>query len=179
MDENRRKERLKQLVQVLIDKKNSGKQAGSIAKLASMGVKEFKNISYKFKEIFGIRIHFSPGLQLILPNDQLEMVNFVEEKVLENEEKPNDGFTSIDHIATLLMHVMFFRKGKITETELKKIMTDKLKIEWEKPDSLHGGKSAKQIIGQLEKDNIIKRVSVTQLSVQSQVENNVARELVY
>ena len=96
---------------------------------------------------------------MILPNDQLEMVNFVEEKVLENEEKPNDGFTSIDHIATLLMHVMFFRKGKLTETELKKIMTDKLKIEWEKPDSLHGGKSAKQIIGQLEKDNIIKRVS--------------------
>lgn len=49
MDENRRKERLKQLVQVLIDKKNSGRQAGSIAKLASMGVREFKNISYKFK----------------------------------------------------------------------------------------------------------------------------------
>ena len=46
---NRRNERLKQLVQVLIDKKNSGKQVGSIAKMANMGMKDFKNISYKFK----------------------------------------------------------------------------------------------------------------------------------
>ena len=51
MDENRRKERLKQLVQVLIDKKNSGKQVGTIAKLANMGVKDFKSISYKFKVV--------------------------------------------------------------------------------------------------------------------------------
>jgi len=49
MDDSRRKERLKQLVQVLIDKKNSGKQVGSIAKMANMGVRDFKNISYKFK----------------------------------------------------------------------------------------------------------------------------------
>lgn len=179
MDDNRRKERLKQLVQVLIDKKNSGKQVGSIAKMANMGVRDFKNISYKFKEIFGISLHFSPGLQLILPNDQLEMVRFVEEKVLGQGEKHDDKFNSVDHIATLLMHVMFFRNGKLTETELKKIMIDKLSIEWDKPDSLHGGKSAKQIVSQLEKDNMIKKVSVAHISVQSQIEGNLTKELTY
>ena len=88
------------------------------------------------------------------------MVNFVEEKALREEEKHNENFTSIDHIATILMQVMFFRKGKLTEPELKRIMTEKLQIEWEKPDSLHGGKSAKQIINQLEKDNMIKKSSL-------------------
>ena len=96
---------------------------------------------------------------MILTNDQLDMVNYVEEKVLKREEKPDDGFTTIDHIATLLMHVLYFRNGKITETELKNIMTEKLKIDWDKPDSLHGGKSAKQIVSQLVKDNMIKKVS--------------------
>lgn len=179
MDANRRNERLKQLVQVLIDKKNSGKQVGSIAKMANMGMKEFKNIAYKFKEIFGISLHFSPGLQLILTNDQLDMVNYVEEKVLKREEKPDDGFTTIDHIATLLMHVLYFRNGKITETELKNIMTEKLEIDWDKPDSLHGGKSAKQIVSQLVKDNMIKKVSVAELSVQSQIEGALTKELTY
>ena len=106
-----------------------------------------------------MEMHFSPGLQVILPRDQQEMAAFVEEKVLSPEEKPETNFSSLDHIATMLMHVMFFRNGKITEPEMKKIFIEKLKIEWDKPDSLHGGKSAKQLISMLEKSNIIKRVA--------------------
>jgi len=87
------------------------------------------------------------------------MVNFVENKVLEPLEKSADAFTSIDHIATMLLTVMFFRKGKITEPQLKHIFTEKLQIEWEKPDSLHGAKSAKMIIAKLEKDNILRKIS--------------------
>lgn len=87
------------------------------------------------------------------------MVNFVENKVLEPLEKSADAFTSIDHIATMLLTVMFFRKGKITELQLKHIFTEKLKIEWEKRDSLHGAKSAKMIIAKLEKDNILRKIS--------------------
>ena len=98
-------------------------------------------------------------MQLIFPPDQLEMVNFVENKVLEPQEKSPDKFTSIDHIAVMLLTVMFFRKGKITEPQLKKIFSDKLDIAWDKPDSLHGTKSAKMIIAKLEKDNIIRKIS--------------------
>ena len=106
-----------------------------------------------------MKMHFAPGLQLILPEDQKEMVAFVEEKVLSPEEKPENKFSSLDHIATMLMQVMFFRNGKITESELKKIFVEKLQIEWDKPDSLHGGKSAKQLIRMLEETNTIKLVA--------------------
>lgn len=170
MDENQKQERVKLMAQVLIDKKNSGKVPYEIAKLAKTNVRELKKISYKFKEVFGSSIHFAPGLQLIFPPDQLEMVNFVENKVLEPQEKSPDKFTSIDHIAVMLLTVMFFRKGKITEPQLKKIFSDKLDIAWDKPDSLHGAKSAKMIIAKLEKDNIIRKISVNAMRISTQTQ---------
>ena len=52
MEENRRKERLKQLIQVVVDKKNSGKQPGTITRLSGMNMKDFKLDSYKLKVCF-------------------------------------------------------------------------------------------------------------------------------
>jgi len=175
MDENQKKEQIKLMAQVLIDKKNYGKAPYDIARLTKTNVREFKKISYKFKEVFGSSIHFAPGLQLIFPSDQIDMVSFVENKVLEPHEKGVDQFTSIDHIAVMLLTVMFFRKGKITEPQLKKIFTEKLNIDWEKPDSLHGGKSAKAIIAKLEKDNILRKISVHSSRISTQTQINEAR----
>ena len=55
MDENQKKEQIKLMAQVLIDKKNYGKAPYDIARLTKTNVREFKKISYKFK----VRILFS------------------------------------------------------------------------------------------------------------------------
>ena len=59
MNRDERRERLKQMIQVIINGKNAGKQPGDIAKLAGMSVKDFKEMAPQFKVSSSVNMIFS------------------------------------------------------------------------------------------------------------------------